>query len=290
MTIYAAGWKHVFYGIMPNGDIHWHQLVGGGDGSPRWTVGSGTKIGSGFGVYNRVFSPCGSGILYAVKPNGDLHIYIHQNTESPTSQWDPMSGRKLSYGWDALRRILAVSAVFYADKPNGDVLWYLVYNWASSPPMAAALDIGRKVFTGWQRFDAVFGDLVSSGAGSGGPAVFYGREPNGDLYWNRHDDWFEGTPALGGGGWRKVGDGWNIYCRLMTGSVVETYAIVYGLTHDGVLRWYRHDGALTGTPTWTAADGGRKVGEGFDRYAHLVCGDYRSYNPGGEGPIQSTPF
>ena len=97
-----GGMKHVFYGITPEGDVHWHQLVGGADGRALWSKGSGTKIGSGFDVYTRVFSPGRQGVLYGVKANGDLHIHIHDPADEPSPTWHPLSGGKINIGWDAL--------------------------------------------------------------------------------------------------------------------------------------------------------------------------------------------
>jgi hypothetical protein len=89
--------KHVFYGITPEGDVHWHQLVGGADGRASWSKGSGTKIGSGFDGYTRVFSPGGNGVLYGVKPNGDLHIHIHDPADEPS----PTTGSCAGFGTTA---------------------------------------------------------------------------------------------------------------------------------------------------------------------------------------------
>ena len=104
-----GGMKHVFYGITPEGDVHWHQLVGGADGRALWSKGSGTKIGSGFDVYTRVFSPGGQGVLYGVKTNGDLHIHIHDPADEPSPAWHPLSGRKINTGWDAFELVVAVN-------------------------------------------------------------------------------------------------------------------------------------------------------------------------------------
>ncbi|MFE1744058.1 tachylectin-related carbohydrate-binding protein, partial [Coleofasciculus sp. H7-2] len=40
--------------------------------------------------------------------------------------------------------------------------------------------------------------------------------------------------------------------------------IIYAVMDNGDLKWYRHDGRADGTFRWTAGDGGKKVGTGWN--------------------------
>jgi len=40
--------------------------------------------------------------------------------------------------------------------------------------------------------------------------------------------------------------------------------VIYGMYPDGRLQWYRHDGWRDGSSNWTAGNGGRQVGTGWN--------------------------
>ncbi|WP_438037326.1 hypothetical protein [Sorangium sp. So ce204] len=48
--------------------------------------------------------------------------------------------------------------------------------------------------------------------------------------------------------------------------------MVYGVTSDGKLQWYRHNGWETGSSDWTAGNGGRNVGTGWNMYDRVFSG------------------
>ena len=58
----------------------------------------------------------------------------------------------------------------------------------------------------------------------------------------------------------------NAYTPLLSASAAQTsvQGIIYAIKDNGDLMWYRHDGREDGTFRWTAGDGGRKVGTGWN--------------------------
>jgi len=62
--------------------------------------------------------------------------------------------------------------------------------------------------------------------------------------------------------------------------------VLYAITADGELRWYRHDGWFNGAKVWTAGDGGRLVGTDWNRFERVrPAADGVSYGITGEGEL-----
>jgi Tachylectin len=64
---------------------------------------------------------------------------------------------------------------------------------------------------------------------------------------------------------KKVGTGWTTFREVIPGGLSS----MYGLTTDGVLKWYRHDGFLDGTVNWK---GPIDVGTGWNKFKKIVAG------------------
>ncbi|MEV6581239.1 tachylectin-related carbohydrate-binding protein [Streptomyces sp. NPDC051582] len=100
-------------------------------------------------------------------------------------------------------------------------------------------------------------------------AIIYGITLDGDLQWYRHAGWEDGanswTPGEGG---ENVSGGWNIYSIVFCGGG----GVIYGITPNGNLQWYRHDGWSDGSNRWTAGAGGKNIGGGFNKYSTVFSG------------------
>lgn len=114
---------------------------------------------------------------------------------------------------------------------------------------------GKEVGHGWDSYDLVF---------TGSDGVFYGRKPNGRLYWYRHRGWEDGTPSWTGEA--QVGQGWKRFDTIFAGDEGEIYA----RTPSGDLYWYRHLGWHDGSASW--AGDGVKIGHSFDSFDLLFSG------------------
>jgi hypothetical protein len=87
----------------------------------------------------------------------------------------------------------------------------------------------------------------------------YAVAGNGDLLWFRRD-----PQARTWTGPRRVGNGWGNFSQVMHAGG-NTF---YGLTPQGVLKWYRHDGMNGGTASW---QGPRDVATGWHRHRHVFA-------------------
>ncbi len=200
------------YGVKPNGDLQWYRHDGWQDGTARWTAGEGgNKISGGWDIYRTVFSG-GNGIIYGVKPNGDLQWYRHDGWKDGTARWTAgEGGNKISGGWDIYRTVFSGgNGIIYGVKPNGDLQWYRHDGWQDGTARWTAGEGGNKISGGWDIYRTVF---------SGGNGIIYGVKPNGDLQWYRHDGWKDGTARwTAGEGGNKISGGWDIYRTVFSGG------------------------------------------------------------------------
>jgi hypothetical protein len=79
----------VIFAVKPDGDLLWYRYQGNGEsdrsGATGWAANSGSPIGNGWQGFRHLFSG-GNGVIYAVKPDGDLLWYRYQgNGESDRS-------------------------------------------------------------------------------------------------------------------------------------------------------------------------------------------------------------
>jgi hypothetical protein len=86
-----------------------------------------------------------------------------------------------------------------------------------------------------------------------------------------------------------VGTGWQTFRDVIPGGVFTTSpttagASVYGVTPDGILKWYRHDGMTYGMPSWK---GPVDVGSGWNGFTKIVAmGDGVLYGIGTDGSLR----
>ena len=187
------------------------------------------------------------GIIYALRPNGDLLWNRHDGRNDGTFRWASSEGEKVGVGWNVKQAFSGGDGIIYALMHNGDLLWYRhdgrndgTFRWASNE--------GKKVGVGWN-VKQLF---------SGGDGIIYALMPNGDLLWYRHDGRNDGTFRLAFSEGKKVGVGWNFNQAFSGGD-----GIIYALMPNGDLLWYRHDGRNDGTFRW-ASNSGKKIGVGWN--------------------------
>jgi hypothetical protein len=231
-------------GRKPNGELWLYA----GNGAGGWAA-SGRRIGTGWGGFDTIFGPGDlSGDrkpdVVGRKPNGELWLYAGNGTGG----W-AASGRRIGTGWNIFDTVFGPRD-FTGDnrndvigrKPNGE-LWLYAGNgaggWAGS---------GRRIGTGWQVFDRVFGPRDFTGDRR---ADVIGRKPNGELWL------YAGN---GAGGWsakgRRIGTSWQVFDQLFgpgdfTGDGRND---VIGRRTNGELWLYAGNGA----GGWAAA--GRRIG------------------------------
>lgn len=154
-----------------------------------------------------------------------------------------------------------VMATFiYAVQPDGILQWYR-HDGArhGTQDWKGARAVGR----GWGGFAAVIP--------SGGD-VLYAINSDGKLLWFEHKGFNTGAGLQDADSWagpREVGHGWGDFKTVFSGG----NGIIYGITQDGKLLWYRHHTVATGEGLETpgAWSGPKEVAFGWDQMAHVFC-------------------
>jgi N,N-dimethylformamidase len=107
LEVFSNGGGNI-YGILPTGELIWYRDVNR-DGTSRadgtgWHPRSRTQVGTGWHGFSRVDGG-GGGIIYAVKPTGELLWYRDINSDGTSSAngtgWDQRSGSQIGLGWNA---------------------------------------------------------------------------------------------------------------------------------------------------------------------------------------------
>lgn len=254
--------RGVFYLVTSEGDLQWYQDVArdgsnAQDGSTGWAPRSGAKIGNGWNIFSTVFSG-GDGVLYGIRPTGELLWYGDQRRDG-TVGWASNSGHQIGVGWNTFSAVFSGGdGIIYAVKPTGELLWYrdLRRDGSNAANGSTGWDTksGSQIGTGWAGFDQVF---------SGGNGIIYAITSDGRLRWYR-DLRRDGRNAPNGSsGWdprsgAQIGTGWDVFTTVLPGGD----GILYALTVDGFLLWYR-DLAGDGTVRWANNGVGSTIRSGW---------------------------
>lgn len=115
------------------GDLFWLKDVGRDDDRVAW---EGPKhVGVGWNDTLNVF-PGAGGVVYSIKPNGDLWKFIHRGILDGQAVWDePDPGTPLAKGFDEFKHVFSgiarfddgindFSNVIYAIHPDGRLFWF----------------------------------------------------------------------------------------------------------------------------------------------------------------------
>lgn len=100
------------------------------------------------------------------------------------------------------------------------------------------------------------------------PSVLYSIASTGALKWYRHNGAQTGAGLNAPGAWTgptEVGSGWQSFIQVIPGGG----NVLYGITPDGTLKWYSHDGSSNGTPAW---QGAKNVGTGWQSFKQVFSG------------------
>lgn len=198
--------------------------------------------------------------IYAIKNDGELVWY---RKDTGTSQWQ--GPKTVGNGWDFKDVIPAGGNSFYALTEDGKLFWYQHTGFNDGTRVwKARVEVGH----GWS-FSSIF---------SGGEGIIYAITNEGKLLWYKHNGYQTGAGATAPGAWenpKEVGHGWNGFEQVFSVGG----GIIYVITKEGKLRWYKHNGYLTGAGGLTpgAWEGPKEVGHGWNGFRQVV--------PAGDGVI-----
>jgi N-acetylmuramoyl-L-alanine amidase/FG-GAP-like repeat len=227
--------------ITRSGDLHLYR----GSGLGGFT-GGGTKIGSGWGVFTKVFSGGdftgdAKADILAVKANGDLVLYRGNGLGGFTG-----AGTKIGSGWGVFTKVFSPGdftgdrkADILAVKANGDLVLY------RGNGLGGFTGAGTRIGAGWGVFTKVFspGDFTGDRK-----ADILAIKANGDLVLYRGN-------GLGGftGAGIKIGSGWGVFANVFSGGdfTGDTRSDILAIKANGDLVLYRGNGlgGFTGAGT-----------------------------------------
>lgn len=166
----------------------------------------------------------------------------------------------------------------YGVHPDGQLAWFR-HDGALVGGGLESWGDTKIVGTGWQGLAHVF---------SAGDGIIYVVASNGELRWYRHGGYREGggleTWEPQDTGHRVVGTGWNGLRHVFWGGD----GVIYAVTPNGELRWYKHNGYPHGggLETWEPQDTShRVVGQGWGDMLHVFSagnGIIYAVTPAGE--------
>jgi hypothetical protein len=262
------------YAVTDSGQLLWYQDAkrdGTNDpnGGAGWAARSGSPIGSGWDEFSYIFAGSDPGVIYAVKPTGELLWYrdLLQNGANDAqgrSGWDHRSGSQIGKGWNVASHVFSgTNGVIYMIKPTGELLWYrdLKRDGTNDKNGGAGWDphSGKQIGTGWNIFSQVFSSPFPTTNSS---CIIYAVKPTGELLWYM-DLKGDGSNAPNGtSGWdphsgNQVGSGWGIFTDVFSPGG----GLIYGIKKSGELLWYE-DQMHNGTSGW-APRSGSQIGVGW---------------------------
>jgi Neuraminidase-like domain/Tachylectin len=233
--------NNVFYVVLDSGKLLWfrdNQRNGtnASNGSTGWDPRSGARISQGWQNFKFVFLG-GDGIIYAVKPTGELLFYqdnLRNGSNAPdgSTGWHPNSGKQIGYGWQNFKFIFSGgNGVIYAVQPTGELLFYkdIARDGSNAPDGSTGWhpNSGSQIGSGWQVFILLI---------SGENGVIYGVLPTGELLWYQYLGTGEFNWTNNNGS--QIGTGWNNFRFLLSGG----NGIIYGVHPTGEVRWYQYLG------------------------------------------------
>jgi hypothetical protein len=197
-----SGGSGVIFTITGGGSLLWHKdnKFNSVEDVMDWHPESGSPVGVGWQAFSTVIG-AGNGVLYGIKPDGDLHWYRYTGSNGSWS-WAPGSGRQIGIGWDAFPRVgSSNNGVLYGVTSTGLLRWYRHLDPDGGTALWDNGGYGVTVGTGW----AGFTRLASFGGG-----VLLARNSTGTILWYRHLDPLGGAANWANSGRGKaLGTGWN---------------------------------------------------------------------------------
>lgn len=127
------------------GTLLWYKQSGYATGDAS-TWSQPQTVGTGWNTFTKVFS-AGKGVIYGIKPNGDLIYYQHLGYADGTNRW--LGPIKVGNGWQGFSQVFGAGhGVIYALKPDGTLMWYRHNSWNTNNPgfdWSGPIQVG----TGW---------------------------------------------------------------------------------------------------------------------------------------------
>lgn len=243
------------YAVNGKGNLLWYNHSGFQNGDAVWANnGSAKNVGYEWAGNTKIFKgdPRGKdGVVYTVSKEGYLSWYKHNGYASGSTDW--INGKNVGIGFDGQQVFAAGGGVIYMIDNAGNLYWYKHLGYANGDKTwlnnGKGIKISNATNNNWRNAQFVF---------SGSDGVIYSIDNNGNLYWNKHLGFADGT--IRWSGQTKIGSGWqNLRQVISSGD-----GIIYAVTNDGTLLWQKHTGFSSGAATWANNGTAKKIGSGWN--------------------------
>jgi len=290
--------------VKPNGDLlwYWHVIVTKPQPQPNGSGGSNRKLQTQSNVADVTRNNTGNGSQSSLgrarnQRAGGAAVEQQGKIQNQGAISRPGTGPALDVkhllqgpnligsGWDQFKDIMpAGKGSFYALTQGGTLKWYrndTNWNTVGGQPGAPNWKGPINVKSGWNSFVKIV---------PGGDGVLYAIDQNGSLKWYKNNGFTEGsvnwlgpidvTPSQPSRLGQRLGSpvDFRNFKQVFSGGE----GVMYAITSDGTLVWYRHRGYLDGTHEW---DGPKNVGTGWSDFTRVFSpGDGTIYamKPTGE--------
>lgn len=236
----TAAKSSYLYGIGNDGVMKWYRHTGSAIG-----VGSETaealqgpnEVGASWNDYSTVFSG-GLDVIYLIRADGTLEWRRHVGARLGLDQWS--EPKTVGRGWGGFKHVFSGGGgIIYAITPEGSLRWYRHRGYTTGDGLETpnAWQGPKEVGRGWGIFKLVF---------PGGRGIIYAITHDGRLRWYRHNGYQTGDGLETPGAWegpKEVGRGWADFRSVFSSSD----GIIYAVTQDGKLVWYKHKGYQEGS-------------------------------------------
>ncbi|HSB26327.1 MAG TPA: tachylectin-related carbohydrate-binding protein [Pyrinomonadaceae bacterium] len=254
------------YGIEPDGKLMWSRHVGADSGLGLETAGAwqgANQVGRGWNGFLSVI-PGGLNIIYLIRPDGTLDWRQHLGARTGLTEWGP--AKVVGRGWNGFKQVFSGGdGILYVIEGGGKLRWYKHNGYQTGAGMESpgAWDGPREVGRGWGDFKLVFG---------GGKGIIYAITNEGKLLWCKHNGYQTGAGLETAGAWegpKEVGRGWGDFKNVFSAGD----GIIYAITEDGKLLWYKHNGYQDGRGLESAGawENPKQVGRGWEKFDQVFA-------------------
>jgi tachylectin len=251
------------YGVLPDGTFRWYRHDGRGRGTVEWQ--GPRDITTGLTGLKQAFAGGETRLFFTIALNGNLKEFRHSFADSAgafDTKGDEVP-QNIGNGWQNFRNVFSAGEhTINAVTQDGTLKWYR-YD-SSVFPLDERWEGPKDIAYGWGNFKTVF---------STGDGIIYVITPDGKLLWHKHNFYKYGVGSEGQGGqgepaWegpKQVGTGWQNFRQVFSPGE----GIIYAVTKEGKLLWYRHQGYRNGSPIWL---GPKEIaGSGWENFDHAFA-------------------
>jgi hypothetical protein len=108
----------ILYGVTRAGELMWSKHTGMANGDYTWASSGFRKVGDSWNSFTLVAAAGTDGVIYGVKPDGELLWSKHTGRAVGDYLWETQTFRKVGDGWNGFKLIFSggIEGVMYGVK------------------------------------------------------------------------------------------------------------------------------------------------------------------------------